>query len=285
MAITRNKSFTDNAPLLYLVATPIGNLEEFSNRAKKILSESDYIASEDTRNTKKLISIFDINKPLISLHEHNEKEASQKVISLLLEGKKVSYVSDAGYPAISDPGQKLVEEAIKNGINVSVVSGSNAMLNALVASGFDTSHFYFYGFLDARKPQREKEIEELSSRKETIIFYESPHRIMDTLKSLYLKLGNRRIVIARELTKIHEEFIRGYLKEVIQLDEKSLIGEMVLVIEGNQIIEEISDDIIFAKVHELMKNNPDLSKKDISKRISEELKISKNRVYDLLIKR
>ncbi len=283
MAIIRNKSFTDNKPLLYLVATPIGNLDEFSLRAQKVLNEMDYVASEDTRNTKKLLSLFNIYKPLISLHEHNEKEASQKVIELLKNGNKVAYVSDAGYPAISDPGQKLVKEALKNEINVSVVSGSNAMLNALVASGFDTSHFYFYGFLDARKSQRENQLSELKSMQNTIIFYESPHRIMDTLKSMNKILGNRDICIARELTKIHEEYIHAPLDEIINIDETTLIGEMVIVVEGNYSKEELNDEDIIQLAKKMMSEDKTLSKKDISKLLSEQLKISKNRIYSLII--
>lgn len=283
MAIIRNKSFTDIKPLLYLVATPIGNLDEFSLRAQKVLNEMDYVASEDTRNTKKLLSLFNIYKPLISLHEHNEKEASQKVIELLKNGNKVAYVSDAGYPAISDPGQKLVKEALKNEINVSVVSGSNAMLNALVASGFDTSHFYFYGFLDARKSQRENQLSELKSMQNTIIFYESPHRIMDTLKSMNKILGNRDICIARELTKIHEEYIHAPLDEIINIDETTLIGEMVIVVEGNYSKEELNDEDIIQLAKKMMSEDKTLSKKDISKLLSEQLKISKNRIYSLII--
>ena len=282
--IKRNKSFSNEKPLLYLLATPIGNLDEFSPRAKEIISSSDFIACEDTRNTKKLISFFNINKPLISLHEHNEKEMSLKVIEMIKEGKKISYVSDAGYPAISDPGSILVKLALENDINVSVISGPNAALNALVASGLESDHFYFHGFLPSKNSDRESELKELQNKKETIIFYESPHRIMDTLKSLYKELGDRQIVIARELTKIHEEYIHSTLKEIQEIDPSTLIGEMVLIVEGNKIKEELSDEFILKKAIDLKEKAPNLTNKDISKILADQLNISKNKIYNLLIK-
>jgi 16S rRNA (cytidine1402-2'-O)-methyltransferase len=282
--IKRNKSFSNEKPLLYLLATPIGNLEEFSPRSINIISESDFIACEDTRNTKKLISFFGINKPLISLHEHNEKEVSLKVIDMIKDGKKICYVSDAGYPAISDPGSILVKLAIENDINVSVISGPNAALNALVASGLESDHFYFHGFLPSKNSDRENELQTLKNKKETIIFYESPHRIMDTLKSLYKELGDRQIVIARELTKIHEEYIRSTLKEIQEINPETLIGEMVLIVEGNKTKNELSDEEITKKASELRKTAPNLSNKDIAKILADQLNIPKNKIYNLLIK-
>lgn len=238
----RSLSFQDTKPLLYLVATPIGNLKEFSPRAIETLQKSDIIACEDTRNTAKLLSFFKIEKKLISLREHNEVSVSLEVVKLLKSGIKVAYVSDAGFPAISDPGEILVQKCLENDINVSVVGGSNALLVALVASGLSTEHFYFHGFLKAKKSEREKELIKLKEKEETLIFYESPHRIIETLKSMLNLFGNRKAVIARELTKVHEEYIRANLSELISADKDSLKGEMVIVVDGNSsMIPEISD--------------------------------------------
>ena len=179
----RELNFSGPSPLLYLIASPIGNLGEFSPRAKKTISEMDYIACEDTRNTGKLLMLFDIKKPLISCHEHNEEEASDKIIALLKDGKKVGYLSDAGYPTISDPGARLARKCLDNDIKVSVINGPNAAIMALTASGLDTSHFYFYGFLDSKETLRKKELESLKDFKDTIIFYEAPHRIKKRLST------------------------------------------------------------------------------------------------------
>ena len=171
----RNKSFTDNHPILYMVAVPIGNLKELSPLAIEVLSSSDFIFSEDTRNTKSLLSKFDIHKECFSLREHNESSMSEKAISLLKEGKKISYVSDAGYPGISDPGKILVKKVREEGFSVSTVNGSNAMLSALVSSSRDTDHFYFHGFLSPQENKAKEELLELKNRKETLVFYEAPH--------------------------------------------------------------------------------------------------------------
>ena len=206
----RTQNFVNNKPTLYLIATPIGNLSEFTPRAIEILKEADYVGCEDTRNSKILFDHFGISTTLISCHEHNENEASEQLISYLLNGKNVCYVSDAGYPGISDPGSRLVKKALDNDINVSVVNGSSAFLTALVASGLETDHFYFHGFLASKESQRENELKEMISRKETLIFYESPHRIMKTLVSMQKIFGNRKICLCRELTKKFEEYIRLY---------------------------------------------------------------------------
>ena len=277
--MTRNKSF-NNGPLLYLVATPIGNLKEISKRALEVFSESDIIAAEDTRNTYSLLANYGIKKELFSLREHNELEASEHLINLIKQGKKVAYVSDAGYPGISDPGYLLVQTAIKNGINVSVVSGSSAFLTALVASGLETEHFYFFGFLSKKGNEGKSSLEELKDRRETLIFYESPHHIKKTIELLLEVFGNRKAVIARELTKLNEEYIRGNLEELNQIDEATLKGEMVVLVEGNQ---SNSDDISDEKIIERLKYylNYKIDKKTAIELVKNELNVGKNRVYKL----
>lgn len=280
----RIKSFENNGPILYIVATPIGNLEEISSRALNVLKEVDYVASEDTRTTASLLLKFGISKPSIACHEHNEQEASQKIIALLKEGKKVAMTSDAGYPGISDPGSILVKNVIKEDIPVSIINGSNAFLPALIGSGIDTTHFYFNGFLSSKPSARKKELEELKARKETIIFYESPHRIEESLKDMYSILGNRYISIAREITKLHEEYIRGYLEEFMNIDYSSLRGEMVIICEGNK---EETKSLTDEEIEELLINainKEGLSKKDAIKLICDTYSLKKNKVYDIAMK-
>ena len=276
----RNKSFDNKTPLLYLVATPIGNLQEMSNRALNVLKEMDVIAAEDTRNTFMLLSQYGIKKELFSLREHNELEASKHVIELLKSGKKVAYVSDAGYPGISDPGYLLVKTAIESGISVSTISGSSAFINALVASGLPTDHFYFYGFLSKKGNDAKKALEDMLEREETLIFYESPHHIEETIKLLYSVFGDRRCVIARELTKLNEEYIRGGLLELTELDFSTLKGEMVILVEGkSQLDNEINDSVIQKRLEFII--NKGVSKKAAIEIVSDELKVGKNRVYKI----
>ena len=277
----RIKSFDGSHPLLYLIATPIGNLGEFSPRAIEVVKEMDYIASEDTRNTKDLLKKFDINKPCFSLREHNEVEASNHVIEDILNGKKVAYMSDAGYPAISDPGNILVKKANEANIAISVVSGSSAFINALTSSNLSTDHFYFHGFLPAKENEAKKELEELKSKKETLIFYESPHRIISTLKIMLDVLGNRKAVLHRELTKLNEEKIYGTLDELSSLEENTLKGEMVIVIEGNQNKEEISEQEIIDKVNYFISKG--VNKKEAIEITSDLLKVKKNYIKDLFM--
>ena len=277
----RSQNFNSNKPLLYLVATPIGNLSEMSPRAIETLQSADIIACEDTRVTGKLLSFFNIKKPLVSLREHNEVSEASKLITKILAGEKVAYASDAGYPCISDPGAKLVQLALQNGINVSTISGPNAGLNALVASGLDTSHFYFHGFLNAKESVARNEVQEMIKRKETIIFYEAPHRIMKTLNMLFEILGDRQVCLARELTKQHEEFIRGPLSELVELDPATLKGEMVLIVDGRK--DEVKPDLNNEEIYQMVKNfvGMGMSTKDAIKRVSEITEISKNQVYKI----
>ena len=276
----RNKSFDNTTPLLYLIATPIGNLSEISKRALDVFSEVDIIAAEDTRNTYSLLSHYGIRKELFSLREHNEQEASAHLISLLKQGKKVAYVSDAGYPGISDPGNLLVKACINEEIAVSTVSGSCAFINALVASGLPTNHFYFYGFLSKKGNEAKTALKEMMNREETLIFYESPHHIKETIELLNEVFGNRQAVIARELTKLNEEYIRGTLNELVQLDFASLKGEMVVLVEGaSSESKEISEEVIIERLKFCLSKG--ISKKAAIEIVVDELKVAKNLVYKI----
>ena len=276
----RNKSFDGKRPILYLIATPIGNLKEMSPRALEIISEMDIIAAEDTRNAFSLLANYGIKKELFSLREHNELEASKVLLEKINAGKKVAYMSDAGYPGISDPGYLLVQEMIKNDVAVSTVSGSSAFINALVASGLDTKHFFFYGFLPAKESEAKEEISSLKNRKETIILYEAPHRIMKTLALLKDGLGERYVCLARELTKINEEYIRGSLSELLELDESTIKGEIVLIVEGNKEENTVDDKEIISRIEYFVKLG--LSQKDAINVVSEEFNINKNYVKKLV---
>ena len=277
----RSKSFESENNLLYLVATPIGNMSEVSERTISILSSVDVVAAEDTRNTGSLLAKLGISKELFSLREHNENEASEHVIQLIKSGKKVAYVSDAGYPGISDPGYLLVQNALREDIRVSTISGPCAFINALVASGLETNHFYFHGFLPAKDGEAKKELEQLKERKETLIFYESPHRINRMLVNLNDVLGNRKAVIARELTKLNEEYIRGKLLELIEIDESTLKGEMVVLVEGNKEKPIVNEQKIRERVGYYMERG--YSKKDAAERVSEELDVPKNQIKKLIM--
>lgn len=277
----RSKSFESDNNLLYLVATPIGNMSEVSSRTISVLSSVDVVAAEDTRNTGSLLAKLGINKELFSLREHNENEASEHIIQLIKQGKKVAYVSDAGYPGISDPGYLLVQNALREDIRVSTVSGPCAFINALVASGLETNHFYFHGFLSAKDNEAKKELEALKERKETLIFYESPHRINRMLINLNDVLGNRKAVIARELTKINEEYIRGNLLELIEIDEATLKGEMVVLVEGNKNKPIISDQKIRERVGYYLERG--YSKKDATEMVGQELGVPKNQIKKLIM--
>ena len=276
----RIKSFNNTCPVLYLIATPIGNLGEFSPRALETIKEMDLIAAEDTRNTLDLLHKFNIKKPCVSLREHNEKEASLNIVKDIKDGKKVAYMSDAGYPGISDPGYILTQLCIENDIAVSVISGSSAFINALVSSGIDTSHFYFHGFLSAKVNEAKEELLQLKNKQETLCFYESPHRIKQTLSLLYEVLGDRKVSLQRELTKLNEEKIYGTLSELVDIDESTIKGEMVIIIEGNSSKEEYSNDEIIEKVNYFISKG--VSKKDAIEIVSEFYKIRKNLIKDLI---
>lgn len=231
----QQKSFEneDNKGILYLVPTPIGNLEDMSFRAIRILKEADLIAAEDTRNTKKLCNYFEIGTPVVSYHEHNKETSGEKLIHKVKEGLKIALVSDAGMPAISDPGYELVIAAIDEKVAVVPLPGANAALTSLIASGLICQPFYFYGFLGRNRKEKRKQLEDLKKQMATLVFYESPHRLKETLSIMMETLGDRKVVLARELTKKYEEFIRGSLEEAIMwanVDE--IRGEFCIILEG-----------------------------------------------------
>ena len=238
------QSFHDTeAGCLYLVPTPIGNLEDMSFRAVRILKESDVIAAEDTRNTKKLCNYYEIDTFVVSYHEHNKETSGEKLLERIENGETVALVSDAGMPCISDPGYEIVKDAVGRGISVIPLPGANAALTALIASGLAPQPFYFYGFLARNKKEKRKELELLSRQKSTLIFYESPHRLKETLKEMKEILGNRSIVVCRELTKKFEEFIRGPLDDVIQWStEGEVRGEFCLILEGSKEPDVLEED-------------------------------------------
>ena len=279
--MNRQKSFENQKPTLFVVATPIGNLNEMTYRAIQVLKDVDYIAAEDTRNTVKLLNHFDISTKLVSHHEHNLMTAIPKIVHDLKNGLNIALVSDAGYPAISDPGYELVKEVIKEGMNVVPISGANACLNALVVSGIAPQPFLFYGFLDRNDKNKKKEQEKLKKYQETIVFYEAPHRIKKTLKLMYEILGNRSIALCRELTKKHEEINRGTIEEILSVID-DMKGEMVIVVEGSH--EEFQDQpLVFEQsivehVEEYIEKG--MSTKDAIKEVAKERKLSKNIVYN-----
>lgn len=274
----RQSSFINEVPTLYLVPTPIGNLQEMTPRALETLRTVDVIAAEDTRNTKKLLMYYQIQTSLISHHEHNQQESIPRILSYLNEGKSVAIVSDAGYPLVSDPGQRLVQEVIKQEYPVVSMSGANAAMNALVASGLSTQHYMFYGFLENKSSKRKQQLETIKDFPFTIIFYEAPHRIEDTLKDILEVFGNRNMCLARELTKLHEEYIRGNVDEVIGV-AGSCKGEMVIVIEGKPVEEIVFNmDEAVLKVQNLVDEG--MRAKEAISRISKESGCKKNELYE-----
>ncbi|MDP4161537.1 MAG: 16S rRNA (cytidine(1402)-2'-O)-methyltransferase [Bacillota bacterium] len=231
----QQKSFENETEkgILYLVPTPIGNLEDMSFRAVRLLKEADFIAAEDTRNTKKLCNYFEIQTPVVSYHEHNKEASGEKLLEKIKAGAKIALVSDAGMPAISDPGYELVVSAIEEHVAVVPLPGANAALTSLIASGLKSQPFYFYGFLNRQKKEKRKELETLKRQTSTLIFYESPHRLKETFVLMLEVLGDRKIAVCRELTKRYEEFIRGNLSEAIQWTERDEIrGEFCIIVEG-----------------------------------------------------
>ncbi|MCM3570820.1 16S rRNA (cytidine(1402)-2'-O)-methyltransferase [Neobacillus mesonae] len=233
----QQKSFENEEQkgILYLVPTPIGNLEDMSYRAVRILKEADLIAAEDTRNTKKLLNYFEIETKVVSYHEHNKESSGEKLIQKLKDGLKIAQVSDAGMPAISDPGYELVKSAIAENITVVPLPGANAALTSLIASGVSCQPFYFFGFLNRNKHEKLEQLEGLKHQQATLIFYESPHRLKETLTLMEQVFGNREMALCRELTKKFEEFIRGSLNELLDWANKSEIrGEFCIIVEGSQ---------------------------------------------------
>ena len=270
---------------LYLVATPIGNLEDITFRAINILKQVDIIAAEDTRQTLKLLNHYEISKQLISYHRHNEEVKVESLIQKLKDGNNIALVSDAGTPVISDPGEIIVKEAIKEEINIVPIPGACALINALITSGLDTKEFCFYGFLSLNKKIRKNKLEEIKKENKTIILYEAPHKLLSTLKDLEKILDNRKIVIARELTKIHEEFLRGTVPEILEKYPEPR-GEHIIIIEGNSKKENDEENIINdMSVNDMYKlyEKEGLSKNEIIKKIAKNKGVSKNEIYQLFI--
>lgn len=230
---------------LFLVGTPIGNLEDMTYRAIRILNEVDLIAAEDTRNTIKLCNHFEIKTPLTSYHEHNIEIGGEKILAILRNGESVALVSDAGMPCISDPGTDIARKAIVEGFDVIPVPGANAAISALVASGLQAQPFLFYGFLSRNKKERREQISKLKTKQETIILYEAPHRLKETLSALRDQIeGEREIVLARELTKRYEEFLRGRLEESIEWVQSNQVrGEFCIVLAGNDGTNEVEEEV------------------------------------------
>lgn len=278
--MNRQKSFENDRATLYVVATPIGNLNEMTPRAIDILNNVDVIAAEDTRNTMKLLTHFGIHTRLISHHQHNEAQSANGLLDLLEKGNDVALVSDAGYPLISDPGQIVSKKVMDAGYNVVPVSGCNAMLDALVSSGLDTQHFLFYGFLKSGEKERIRELFDLKYYPFTMVFYEAPHRIRKMLNSCLEVLGNRHICLARELTKKHEEFIRGTIEEVLEIVDE-LKGEMVIVVEGCGDDKEERETSPMPLVHDQINTYVEegLTTNDAIRRVAKERGLSKNDIY------
>jgi len=274
------KSFKQDKSSLYLVATPIGNLGDMTPRAIELLKAVDIIAAEDTRHTKKLCHYFEIETPLTSYHEHNKDSKGEYILQLLQQGKDIALVSDAGLPCISDPGYEIVREVIAAGYAVIPIPGANAALTALIASGLVPQPFVFYGFLNRDKKKKKKELDELKYQPFTVIFYESPHRIKETLSAMLDTLGDRQIVIARELTKQYEEFIRGPISTIIP-SVGDLRGEMVVLVEGSKEkqIEELWWHHLEVIQHVEHYLNEGLSTNDSIKKVAKERGLAKNEVY------
>ena len=286
MIQSQKSSQHEQGSCLYLVPTPIGNLEDMTMRALRILKEVDFIAAEDTRNTKKLCNYFEITTPLVSYHEHNIEAGGEKLLQFLREGKSVALVSDAGLPCISDPGADIVVKAIEEGFAVVPLPGANAALTALIASGLTPQPFYFFGFLNRNKKERRVQLETLGKRQETILFYEAPHRLKDTLKDMQLVLGERKIVMARELTKKFEEFLRGTITDALEWAESTEIrGEFCLVLEGNANASEEEeandwDELTIVEHIEVYVEQHGVSSKEAIKEVAKLRGLPKRDVYN-----
>ena len=274
----------DGSPTLYIVPTPIGNLEDITIRALNILKEVDVIFAEDTRTTKQLLNHFDINNKLISSHLYNENQNEEKELNYLKDGKNIAVVSDRGTPVISDPGYILVRNAIEHGYNVVCLPGPTAVIPALVMSGLSGGPFTFYGFLSLNKKLRTKELEQIRSNRNTIILYEAPHKIVNTLKDLENYVGDRKVVLARELTKIHEECSRGTLREMIEKFEQPK-GEFVIMLDLNSNIKEKEETNLTVDELYEMYLKQGLDKREIIKKIAKDKKVAKNEIYQYFIDR
>ncbi len=265
---------------LYVVGTPIGNLSDFSPRARQTLSEVDFIAAEDTRVTLKLLTHFGIQKPLISYHEHNIREKGEVIVERILGGESCAIVTDAGMPCISDPGEDLVRLCTQKGIEVRVVPSPTAAMSALAISGLPTSRFSFEGFLSVTKKQRQERLNEIKSDRRTLIFYEAPHKLKETLADLKEALGDRRIALCRELTKIHEEVERGTISEIQEIYQKKMPkGEYVLIIEGAEKKQKAEMTLEQACIYAMNLNQNGKKLSEACKEASVQCGFSKSEIY------
>ncbi len=277
--MNRQKSFENGRPTLFLVPTPIGNLNEMNPRAIEILQQVDVIACEDTRTSGQLLKHFDIHNRLIAYHNFNEESSAKGIMELLEDGKDIALISDAGYPLINDPGQKIVSIATEAGFNVVPISGPSAFLNALVASGLVAQPFIFIGFLPQSHSDRIKKLKEYQNYPMTMIFYEAPHRIEKCLNDCLEVFGDRKMTLARELTKMHEEFLRGSISEVLDVIDE-VRGEMVIVMDGNH--DEPSKAIDMSDVIKMVNESIEagMSTRDAIKDVASKTGIKKNKIYD-----
>ena len=268
--------------ILYIVATPIGNLEDMTLRAIRTLKEADVIAAEDTRHTQVLLKHFAVNTPLTSYHEHNEAVKTDQLLNRLEGGESIALVSDAGTPAISDPGYRLVVAAIGAGIRVVPIPGPSASIAALSAGGLPIDGFDFRGFLPARKQERRSKLQEFREGRYTIVVYETPHRLKESLSDIREILGDRRMVLAREVTKLHEEFLRGRISEVIaEVGRRELRGEMTLMIEGRSDADVTSEDALREEIEKLKGDG--MRVKEIAEIVGEKYGYAKREIYRLAI--
>jgi 16S rRNA (cytidine1402-2'-O)-methyltransferase len=268
---------------LYIVSTPIGNLEDITLRALRVLKEVDIIAAEDTRHSLKLLNHYGISKPMVSYWKEREQVRSDEIMRKLLSGQSVALISDAGTPGISDPGSVLIQKAIEEHIQIIPIPGAAAFVSALSLSGLPTDKFTFLGFLPARKTQRRKVLKELSLERRTLIFYEAPHRIVETLTDMEMVFTGREAAVAKEITKIHEEFVRGSIPEIIAALSKSKIaGEYVIVVEGLKEEGKHMIDDVLPEVLSLMRKG--LRRKEAVRRVSDIYGLSKKELYDRSLK-
>ena len=271
---------------IYLVATPIGNLEDMTFRAIETLKNVDLIAAEDTRHTLQLLNHFEISKPMISYHRHNEETKTEEIINKVLQGQNVAIVTDAGTPGISDPGEEIVKAAIKNNIEIVPIPGACALINSLIVSGISTKEFSFFGFLPLNKKNRKETLDKIKRENKTVILYEAPHKLLKTLGDMLENIGNVDGCIVRELTKVHEEKVYGKISDLIEKFNEPR-GEFVIILDLNnmQNEEKIDFNNISLEEHYKYYEKSGLDKKEIIKQIAKDRKVSKNEIYQKFLKK
>jgi 16S rRNA (cytidine1402-2'-O)-methyltransferase len=271
-----------SAGKLYIVSTPIGNLEDITLRALRVLKEVDVIAAEDTRHSIKLLNYHGISKPLISYWSGKEKVMTDEIMTKLRSGMSVALISDAGTPGISDPGAVLIKQAIDEGIQIIPVPGVSAVIAALSVSGVSTEQFTFIGFLPSKAAQRQKKLQELQLETGTLVFYEAPHRILETLSDMQEIFGERKAVLAKEITKLYEEILRGTISEILRnLEKRTIAGEYVIIVEGRK-TKGITADEALSEVKSIMKKGK--GRKEAVKLVAEQYGLSKKELYDRSLK-